>query len=143
MARDAAERLRRAILGLFVLGSTGTLIELVLIGHDEDVWQYAPLIVITLALVAAAAGLGRPSAATQQAFRAVMGLFVLSGLAGIWLHYAGAAEFQREIDPSMDRWALTIKVLRAKAPPVLAPGLMIQLGLLGFVWSFRSKDGES
>jgi hypothetical protein len=30
--------------------------------------------------------------------------------------------------------------MRAKAPPVLAPGIMIQLGLIGLVSSYRAKE---
>jgi hypothetical protein len=37
------------------------------------------------------------------------------------------------------------KVLRAKAPPLLAPGMMLQLGLLGLAYVFsdsRYRKGE-
>jgi hypothetical protein len=63
-------------------------------------------------------------------------LFVLAGFAGAVAHFIGSAEFQLELDPSMSTWDLLVKVMRAKAPPVLAPGMMLQLGLLGLVYVF-------
>ncbi len=36
----------------------------------------------------------------------------------------------------MSNWELMEKVLRAKAPPLLAPGMMLQLGLLGLAYMF-------
>ena len=36
-------------------------------------------------------------------------------------------------------WELLEKVMRAKAPPLLAPGMMMQLGLLGLAYVFSDK----
>jgi hypothetical protein len=43
------------------------------------------------------------------------------------------------IDPAMDGWTLTKKIFHAKAPPALAPGLMIQLGLIGLAFTFTKE----
>ena len=69
-----------------------------------------------------------------------MALFVIAGILGVWLHYRGAAEFQLEMDASQHGPALWWKALRAKAPPVLAPGLMMQLGFLGLVFAYRRES---
>jgi hypothetical protein len=55
----------------------------------------------------------------------------------VFLHYQGNVEFQMEIDPTQHGSELFWKVMRAKAPPALAPGLMAQLGLLGLIYAFR------
>jgi hypothetical protein len=65
-----------------------------------------------------------------------MVLFVLSSFVGVVAHFVGSAEFQLELDPEMSRWDLIEKVLRAKAPPLLAPGMMMQLGLLGLAYAY-------
>jgi hypothetical protein len=39
----------------------------------------------------------------------------------------------------MGTWVLVEKVLRAKAPPLLAPGMMLQLGLLGLAYVFSDS----
>jgi hypothetical protein len=41
------------------------------------------------------------------------------------------------MDPSLSGWPLFVKVVTAKAPPALAPGVMVQLGLLGLVYTYR------
>jgi len=46
-------------------------------------------------------------------------------------------EFKLETNPSLVGWALVWAVLTGKAPPVLAPGAMIQLGLLGVVYTYK------
>ena len=51
-------------------------------------------------------------------------------------HFRGSAEYQLEIDPDISRWDLLKKILQAKAPPLLAPGMMIQLGLLGLAYAY-------
>ncbi len=59
------------------------------------------------------------------------------GIIGITLHYQANAEFQREIDPALGGLALFWKVVEATAPPALAPGVMVQLGLLGLVYTYK------
>jgi hypothetical protein len=53
------------------------------------------------------------------------------------LHYGGNSEFQREVDPAIGGWSLVVKVMTAKAPPALAPAGLIQLGLLGLLYTYR------
>lgn len=131
---------RRWLMVALVLGLLGTIVELLLLEHYEEGWQMTPLFLIAAALVALAWDAARPSPRTARAFQAIMGLFVLAGVIGVWLHLRGAAEFQREMDPSQSRWNVFAKAMRAKAPPVLAPGIMIQLGLIGLVSSYRAKE---
>jgi hypothetical protein len=62
-------------------------------------------------------------------------------------HFHGSAEFQLELNPSMSTWELVEKIVRAKAPPLLAPGMMLQMGLLGlaYVYSdvrYRARIGR-
>ena len=137
MTGDTVGTLRTALLATLLFGSAGALLELLLIQHDEDAWQYIPLVLIGLSFLVAGWHIARQDAASVRALQLTMVLFIGAGMLGVLLHFNGAAEFQIEIDPSQDRWSLLGKVLRAKAPPVLAPGLMIQLGLLGLIYSFR------
>jgi hypothetical protein len=41
------------------------------------------------------------------------------------------------MDPTLEGWGLFVKVMRAKAPPALAPAAVIQIGLLGLLYTFR------
>ena len=65
-----------------------------------------------------------------------MGLFVLSGFAGMLAHFNGSMEYQLELNPDMSTAELLEKILHAKAPPLLAPGMMMQMGLLGLAYAF-------
>lgn len=137
MSSDTVTTLRRAVLATLLLGSAGSTVELLLIDHYEDVWQYIPLASSALLFVVVVWHLVRRDAASVRALQVTMVLFIAAGALGVTLHSRGAAEFQLEMDPTQDRWTLASKVIRAKAPPILAPGLMVQLGLLGLIYSFR------
>ena len=128
---------RRWLLAILVVACIGTLIELLLLDHDEDVWQLVPLVLLSAGIVCAAWATIRPSAAAVRSLQALMCLFVASGGAGLYFHYSANVEFQRDLDPSLASMALFWKVMAAKAPPALAPAVMAQLGLIGLVFSYR------
>lgn len=128
---------RRFILLILLIGLAGTLAELLLLGHDEEPRQVIPIAIIGSAFLLLAWHGLRPRPWILQAFRLVMVLSLASGLVGIGLHYNASAEFQREVDPSIEGRALVWKAMQAKAPPALAPGVMVQLGLLGLAFAFR------
>jgi hypothetical protein len=50
------------------------------------------------------------------------------------LHFQGSAEFKLESNPTLKGWELFWAAMRSKAPPPLAPGVMIQLGLIGLAF---------
>jgi hypothetical protein len=128
---------RRLLLLLLVVFMAGTAADLMLLDHHEDVWQMVPLAVIALGVAAAAFAAVSGGAAAVSLMRVVMALFIGSGLIGVGLHFAGNSEFQREIDPGLQGWSLFVKAVTAKAPPALAPAAMIQMGLLGLLYTYR------
>ena len=130
-------RIRTWLLGLLVLQLVGLLTELLLLEHYEDLLQWIPLAAIAITLMLIAWHVVRPHVINVRTMQAVMAAFVLIGMMGIGLHLLGAAEFQMEIDPSQSPWTVLHKALRAQAPPALAPGVMVQMGLLGLVYSYR------
>ena len=99
-----------------------------------------PLILLALAGIVLLWHRARHDSASVRALQGTMLMFVAAGVAGVGLHFRGAAEFQREVNPSLGGWELTKKVMRVKAPPVLAPGLMMQLGLIGLAYAHRHPD---
>jgi hypothetical protein len=138
-AGDRITLLRRWILVILVLGLLGTVTELVLLEHYEQPLQFVPLILIVAALGALWWELRRRDVASRRATQIVMALFVLAGFAGFAAHFYGSAEYQLELNPDMSNWELLEKILRAKAPPLLAPGMMLQLGLLGLAYVFSDS----
>jgi hypothetical protein len=135
--------LRRLLLALLVAGLVGTATELLLTGHDEDVWQMIPLAVLGMALVASLVMYVtiavRPAGATTaiRLFQGAMVLLILSGGMGSILHYRASMEFKREMDPSLTGFPLFSSVMQSKAPPTLAPGTLGLLGVLGLACVFR------
>lgn len=136
---DHVELLRRWVLGLLVFGLVGTVTELVLLGHYEQLMQLVPVILIVVALAVVVWHVLRHDTASLYALQIVMALFVLAGFAGVVAHFHGSAEFQLDLNPEMSTWELVEKVLRAKAPPVLAPGMMLQFGLLGLAYAYSES----
>jgi len=136
VSADRIELLRRWILAILVLGLVGTVTELVLLEHYEQPLQFVPLILIVAAVAVLAWEFRRHDAASRRGVQIVMALFVLAGFVGFVAHFNGSAEYQLELNPEMSNWELLEKVLRAKAPPLLAPGMMLQLGLLGLAYVF-------
>jgi hypothetical protein len=128
--------LRSLLLFALVLGLVGTEAELLLLEHFEGAWQWVPIILIGVALLTLVAHAVRPSAATVRTLQVLMGCFVVGGILGTFLHYQGNADFELEITPDMPGWTL-FRTAMGGATPVLAPGSMVQLGLIGLAWAFR------
>jgi len=132
-----SDTIRRTILFILLLGMTGTTAELILLEHDEDLNQWIPLIVLAAGFLSLGWAVLRPGPVALTIVRIVAACFILSGVVGVVLHYQANLEFQQEVDPSLTGWALWQKAIRAKSPPGLAPGVMVQLGLLSLVYTFR------
>lgn len=128
---------RKLLLGIFLIGAAGIATELWLLGHYEELDQLIPLGLATLGVVAVVAAAIKPAPVTVRFVQAAMLLMVVSGFVGVWFHYQATTEFQLEMDASLRGWALFRKAIVAKAPPALAPGAMIQLGLIGLAYTFR------
>ena len=133
--------MRRALLGLFLLGVVFTGVELLLLEHTETLWQSAPLGLLALALVALGGWLAVPGLLTLRAFQGLMLAHVLCGAVGLYLHYQGNVEFELEMYPSLEGFEL-FREATMGATPVLAPAMMAQLGLLGLLYVYRYPLGR-
>jgi hypothetical protein len=102
-----------------------------------------PLVALGAGLVAL---LGHAICANRGSVRAlqfVSIVLILSGCLGTWLHYNGRAEFRLELDPSLAGWNLFRAAMTGSTtPPVLAPAMMIQLGVLGLASLYRHPAME-
>jgi hypothetical protein len=128
--------LRRLLLGLMLLGMLGLGAELLLLEHFENVWQWVPLVLLAVGFLLGLAVWMRPGRATLRAFRALSALFVAAGALGMYLHFDGNVEFERESDSGLRGLPLVWEALRG-ATPALAPGALAQLGLLGLALAYR------
>jgi hypothetical protein len=133
-------RLRRFLLLTLIAGTAGMVLELAFIGHFEDPLQLVPVVLLAVGLVSLTWHAAWPRRASMRTVQLLMTLFVVSGLAGVGLHYRGNHEFEREMYPSMAGVELVGKTLTG-ATPVLAPGSMALLGLVGLAAVYKSYPG--
>lgn len=128
--------LRHAVLAVFIFAVIGTGSELVLLEHTEDVWMWIPLALMALSMLNVIACLVARKPGLLQVFKGLMYLFILSGFVGTWMHYKGNMEFELEMYPAMKGVELFWESMKG-ATPALAPGTMVQFGLLGLIYAFK------
>jgi hypothetical protein len=128
--------LRTLLLFTLVVSLIGTLVELLLLEHFEDVWQWTPIVLLGAAVVTLAWHALDRSAASLNVLRGLMVLCITSGAVGVLLHFQGNVEFELEMYPDLSGWSLFRDSMMG-ATPALAPGAMLQIGLVGLAWTFR------
>lgn len=132
-----AERtFRWIIVGLFYFGFAGTVAELWLLEHTESFAQLAPFLVLFAAAGSMAWALIRPGRWSLRATQLATLAVAVVGAVGVYLHYSGNVAFELEMDPDRSGLALVREALKG-ATPSLAPGLMVQLGMLGLAYTYR------
>jgi hypothetical protein len=128
--------IRRVLLGTLLFGVAGMALELLLIGHVEGPLQYVPVVLLGIGLIALAWHALAPGAVTVRVVQVTMTLFVISGVCGVALHFRGNAQFELEMYPALEGTELIRETLTG-ATPVLAPGSMALLGLVGLAYTYR------
>lgn len=141
---DRITILRGFLLTIFLLGVIGAAAELLLLGHTEDWRQWLPLALFLVSLIVLLLHAVVRRSFTQRIFQATMLLFIVSGAVGCWFHYQAKREFKLEGNPALAGWELFREAMVSGAvPPVLAPGMMIQLGLIGLACCYRLQSPSS
>jgi hypothetical protein len=133
---EAVSLIRRGMLALLAFGCVGLIGELVILEHYEELNQYPPLALLSLTTLTIiwhwTAG-GRASLRTLQ----VISLFlIISGAVGVYFHLTGNIEATKEFEPDLAGLPFWVDVIRGAAPS-LAPGTMVQFGLLGLLYAYR------
>ena len=135
-AESTLGAMRRALLWMLALGLVGVGVELVLLGHYDGAWQWAPIALIVAAIGIVVWHVASKRRAGLRPLRWLMWVFALSGVVGTWLHYRGNVEFELEMYPDLSGFSLFREAMTG-ATPSLAPGTMILLGAIGLLYSFR------
>ncbi|MEZ4631649.1 MAG: hypothetical protein R2880_13230 [Deinococcales bacterium] len=133
---EVAQYLRYFMLALIALGLGASTVELILIGHYKEFWQWIPFICIVFMSLSLILFMTRPNQSSLRFLQIVMWLTVLCSLIGVYQHFHGNQEFALEIKPNLKGWPLFIKTIKGGIP-LLAPGMMIQIALLSLAYSFR------
>ena len=133
--------IRTLLLGAVALGVIGTIGELILLRHIDEPTQWIPVVALVLAIPVLIWQALSPSAASVRTLQVLMLAFIVAGVVGVGLHYDGNVDFERELHPTERGWEFLRKTV-AGATPVLAPGSMVLLGLVGLAHAYRHPSLE-
>ena len=133
--------IRRFLLASLAIGIVGTAGELILLGHIDSPAQWIPLAALGAALPILLWHAATPGRASVRTLQLLMAAFIVFGVVGVGLHYDGNVEFERELHPKDDGTTFLRHVL-AGATPVLAPGSMVLLGLVGTAHAYRHPSAS-
>ena len=122
----------RPLLALFLFGSAGSLIELLLLEHVDSATQWGPVVLLAVGSACATILIFRPEAALRRLWGGLMASYGIAGPVGVFLHLRGNREFEREIDAASAGLRLWKETLMG-ATPALAPAAMTLLGALGWL----------
>ena len=120
---------------LLLLGLVGLEVELLMLKHTDGVWQVVPLVLLGLGLLIALWYRKARSTAAVKGLSSAMVLFIVSGAVGTFLHYKGNVSYEQDSNPGISGRELYIAAVQGSTP-TLAPGAMVQLGVLGLILTF-------
>lgn len=115
---------------ILLIMAGGILVELLFLEHFEEWQQWLPLAIVTLAMLLMLFGLSRLALWSFL-------LLLVVGFYGVYLHFSNNLEFELEMRPSLSGLELYKRAMFG-ALPVLAPGSLIPVGLLGILY-LKSK----
>lgn len=128
--------IRKALVAILIFGLFGTEVELFLLKHTDGFWQLVPVVLVGATLVLAIWAAVRPGPASLNALRVVSGIFLIVGLVGVYQHFTGNIGYEQESNPGLGGAEL-YKAALMGTTPLLAPGVMLQLGLIGLLFTYR------
>jgi len=135
-SQDAIPILRRGILALLALGAMGVITELILLEHYEEPAQFVPLALLALTLATILWHWIDGGRRSLRAFQVVMLFMVVAGTIGIGLHLRENVATELDLNPGSSGLAFWLEVVRGDLP-TLAPGTLVQFGLLGLLYAYR------
>ncbi len=140
--RGPALTLRVLVFALLIVGMLGVGTELLLLEHWEDPWQQAPLVVLAVGVCSVTWEAVMGTRASSLCLQIAMTLFVIVGCVGLWLHFKGNIEFEREMYPTLKGLPLVWQALKG-ATPAVAPGMLAFIGLLGLAYTLFPPSSDS
>jgi hypothetical protein len=128
--------IRKLLLGALAFGVLGTSGELILLRHIDKPTQWIPIVAFGVSIPVLIWHAASPGAVSVRVLQVLMVVFIGVGVLGVGLHFDGNVEFERELHPTEQGFEFLRKTV-AGATPVLAPGSMVLLGLVGLAHTCR------
>jgi hypothetical protein len=128
--------IRTLLLGALAIGVLGTSGELILLRHIDEPAQWIPVVLLGISIPVILWHAVAPGPRSVRVVQVLMVVFMAAGSVGVVLHYNGNVEFERELHPTEQGFEFLRKTV-AGATPVLAPGSMVLLGLVGLAHAYR------
>jgi hypothetical protein len=125
----------KALLLILVLGLLGTLGELVLLRHWGGVREIIPFVLVVVAVPVLIWNLATESPSSRTIFQVTMVAFLMAGVAGSWFHFTANIGHEQESNPGLALGA-AVRLAIGGSTPTLAPGALIELGLVGLLLAF-------
>jgi hypothetical protein len=134
--------LRRFALALAGIGVIGTVLELTLVKHYASKDQVIPYVLLGLSALGVIAVVVRPTALVLRVFQGVMIVTILGSGIGMLEHLKANSRNAGAITDS-ERIPTTPSAILAGIEgfaPLLAPGVLAQVGLLGLAFTYRHPN---
>lgn len=119
------------IFAALIFMSAGTILELYLLAHFEDVEQLIPIVGIAFLMTMMVVLSFKQNQMLQKLYKLLLVLIALIGFYGMYLHLKANFEFEKEMKPTLSGWELFSESLSG-ALPALAPASLIALALIGY-----------
>lgn len=136
---DVLARLRRFMLVLSAFLFCGTLVELWLVNHTEDLVQWMPFVLCSVAVVVVLSVLRRPGRGTLLSLRAWMVAVIAGSLFGVYEHVTNNIAFEREIAPTAPMLRIFREALSG-ANPLLAPATLAVAAMLALAATYKHAE---
>ena len=133
---DTLKRLRIFLLVLAGLMFIGTLVELWAIEHTREPVQVVPYILSAAGLIVIALALIHPARLTFNLLQFVMGLAIIGGAFGAFLHLKINYDVAIMLDPGGNSLDLAVNTVKGHNP-LLAPGILAFAGILGLASAYQ------
>ena len=137
---EVLRRLRLFLLALTALLFVGTLLELWLVNHTEDVVQWVPFVLAGGGLLLTFIVILRPQPAIIRLLRWWTLLLIAGSVFGVYEHVSNNISFEREINPNASQNRLLWRGLSGPNP-LLAPGTLAIAALLALAATYKYTEG--
>ena len=111
--------------------------ELLFVGHTgSNNGQVIAVVLVSLGLITVSCHAILRNTSSIVVLRLTMYLFLIFGIDGLFTHYHWAVQSALKSQPTLVGMPLVYATLSGKIP-LLAPGMLIEIGLLGLIYTFQ------